>query len=389
TTDDPDMYLVRADGSVDKSHFNMRYAAGKGRHWVDSALKAHQRTMTRPADMGLPFRNTGFITDALEGLYISYDPTTLEDFDRQQVLDRARPTAASVNGPQRKEWTAYNNALYAQVAANLAQALREVCPEAKVTLTAGPFGPAGTDDLPLAERMAWGRAYDYNMPQWYSLRYFGSLYSDFIARGVAAKVYGKDNGYPEVIPLLCNSMGVCTESLTCLRFKVFDLVSTSPVVKGIGYYIGTNAFADAQWMVGVSRIHTLLADVEDYYVNDRREDTLVKCEKIAEGIKPIEGMDEEGRQTKLIPQVDTVCRVHVLSQKGRRALITLVSHCNQGVGEKLRLTLDLKGMGATSKTFLYDHLSGRKLPLTPTVDVDTMASGSIAMLEVTDILPPR
>ena len=25
------MYLVRADGTVDKSHFNMRYAAGKGR----------------------------------------------------------------------------------------------------------------------------------------------------------------------------------------------------------------------------------------------------------------------------------------------------------------------------------------------------------------------
>jgi len=385
--DDPDMNTVRGHGSVNKPEFNMRYAAGKGRYWVASALKGLQRTITRPQELGLPYRNTGFITDALEGLYLSYDPTTLADFAMQRGLDRTQVTAATVNGPQRKEWIAYNNALYAKVAANLAEALREVCPEAKLTLTAGPFGPAGTDDLPLPERMAWGRAYNFNMPQWYSLRYFGSLYSDLISQGVTAKVYGKDNGYPDVIPLLCNSMGVQTESLTCLRFKVFDLLSTSPVVKGIGYYIGTNAFADAQWMVGVSRIHTLLADVEDYYVNGRRADSLVKCEKIPEGVKPIEGRDEEGRQTMLVPKVDTACRVHLLKRQGQRALITLVSHCNQGVGEKLRLAVDLKALGATSRTFIYDHLAGRKLPLTPTVSVDTHATGSLAVLEVTETLP--
>lgn len=389
-TDDPDMYVVRADGSVDKDTFNMRYAAGKGRYFVETALQALQRLIRRPEELQLPFRYSGFITDALEDFYPSYDPTTLADFARKAGLDSAQVTAASVNGPYHKQWVAYNNALYAQVAARLAEALREVSPQINMVNTAGPFGAQhGATDLPLAEQMTWGRAYNYNMPQWYSLRYFGSLYSDFISQGEAAKVYGKENGYPDVIPLLCNSMGVCTESLICLRFKVIDLVSTSPVVKGIGYYIGTNAFADAQWMVGVSRIHTLLADVEDYYANGKREDALVKCKKIPEGIKPIEGRDESGQQTTLIPTVDTACRVHVLNQKGRRALITLISHCNQGVGEKLRLTLDLKGMGATRKTFLYDHLSGRKLPLTPTVNVDTTASGSLTLLEVTEVLPPR
>jgi hypothetical protein len=212
---------------------------------------------------------------------------------------------------------------------------------------------------------------------------------------VTAKVYGRENGYPDVIPLLCNSMGVCTESLTCLRFKVLDLVSASSVVKGVGYYIGTNAFADAQWMVGVSRLHTLLADVEDYYVNGQRNDALVRCERIPGGIKPIVGRDEAGQQTNLVPArrrdgtVDTACRVHVLNQKGRRALITLVSHCNQGVGEKLRLTLDPKAFGAGQETFLYDHLAGRKLPLTASVTVDTSATGNVAVLEVADSLPPQ
>lgn len=390
TTDDPDMYVARADGSADKDTFNMRYAAGKGRYFDETALQALQRLIRRPGELKLPFSYSGFITDALEGFYPSYDATTLADFAQKNGLDSAQVTAASMNGPYRKQWAAYNNALYAGVAARLAEALREVNPQIKMLNTAGPFGAQhGGDDLPLAEQMAWGRAYDYNMPQWYSLRYFGSLYTDLIMQGAAAKVYGKENGYPDVIPLLCNSMGVQTESLPCIRFKAVDLIATSSAVKGIGYYIGTNAFADARWMVGISRVHTLLADVEDYYANGRRSDASVKCEKLPGGIKPIEGRDEAGQQTTLTPTVDTACRVHVLGQKGRHALITLVSHCNQGIGEKVRLTLDLKVLGATRASFLYDHLAGRKLPLTATVVVDTDATGSLAVLEVTDVLPPR
>jgi hypothetical protein len=389
TADDPDMYIVRADGSVDKDHFNMRYAAGRGRIFDETVLQALQRMMRQPEELKLPFRYSGFITDALEGLYVSYDSATLTDFAHKHGLDPAQVTPATVNGQYRKQWLAYNNALYAGVAARLAEALREVNPQIKMLNTAGTFGPAGTDDLPLPERMAWGRVYDYNMPQWYSLRYFGSLYSDFIMQGVGAQVYGKENGYPDVIPLLCNSMGVQTESLPCIRFKVMDLVTTSPVVKGIGYYIGTNAFADARWMAGISAVHTLLADVEDYYVSGRRADALVQCAKIPGGLRPIEGRDEAGNQTTLIPTVDTACRVHMLGRGGRRALVTLVSHSNQGAGEKLRLTLDLKGLGATPKSFLYDHLAGRKLPLTSTLTVDTSASGSLVILEITEVVPPR
>ena len=389
-TDDPDMYLVRADGSVDKDHFNMRYAAGKGRYFDETVLQALQRLVRRPEEVKLPFRYSGFITDALEGVYTSYDATTLAIFARQAGLDPAQVTAASVHGPHHRQWVAYNNGLYAQVAARLAESLREVNPQIKMLNTAGPFGAQhGADDLSLAERQLWARTYDYSMPQWYSLRYFGSLYSDTIAQGMAADVYGRQKGYADILPLLCNSMGVQTESLPCIRFKVFDLLSASPVVKGIGYYIGTNGFADARWMGGISGVHTLLADVEEYYAKGRRADALAKLEKVPGGIKPIEGRDEAGQQTVLVPTVDTACRVHVLNGQGRHALITLVSHCNQGIGEKLRLTLDLKALGATRKSFLYDHLSGRKLTLTPTPTIDTNATGSLALLEVTEVMPPR
>ncbi len=381
--EDPDQYLVRADGSVDKSHFNMRYAANMGKAWVETALKAHQRTITRPRDLGLPYRHSGFITDALEGLYFSYDPATLADFARQKGIDPAEATVANVNGKYRMEWISYNNALYARVAANLAAALREVDPSLKVINTASPFGPIGSYELPRREQMEWARTYDYTMPQWYSLRYFGSLYSDTIELGTREKLYGRGNGYADVIPLLCNSMGTCTEDLSCIRFKVFDLISASPHVKGIGYYIGTNAFADARWMVGISRVHTLLADVEEYYAQGTRRDRLARFVKLPGGIKKIEGMDDEGRQTTLTPKVETACRVHTLRKGGRLALITLISHCNQRVGEKGRLRLDLKALGATpGKAVLFNHLTGKTLPLRPEITVDTNATGSLALLEV-------
>jgi hypothetical protein len=390
-TDDPDMYIVRADGSVDKDTFNMRYAAGKGRYFVETVLEALQRMMRRPADLKLPYANSGFITDALEGYYPSYDPTTLAEFARKYGLDPAQMTAAAANGPYHKQWVAYNTWLYAEVAARLAEALREVDPGMKMLNTAGPFGAQhGADELPLAEQMAWGRAYDYNMPQWYALRYFGSLYSDTIAQGGGAKVYGRENGYADVLPLLCNSMGVQTEGLTCIRFKLIDLLSSAAAVKGIGYYIGTNAFADARWMVGVSRVHTLVADVEDYYQAGRRSDGLVKVEKLPGGIEQIEGRDEAGKQTVLTPTVDTACRVHVLGRGGRRVLVTLVSHCNQGVGEKLRLTLDLKALGVDAKRcLLVDHLTGKTWPLTPTATVNTSVDGNLAILEIADTAVAR
>ncbi|OIO92532.1 MAG: hypothetical protein AUJ92_13915 [Armatimonadetes bacterium CG2_30_59_28] len=79
--------------------------------------------------------------------------------------------------------------------------------------TSDDYSGERLDEAGWLSRWTWGRTYNFNMPQWYSLRYFGSLYSDFISQGVAAKVYGREHGYPDVIPLLCNSMGVQTEDL--------------------------------------------------------------------------------------------------------------------------------------------------------------------------------
>jgi hypothetical protein len=129
--------------------------------------------------------------------------------------------------------------------------------------------------------------------------------------------------------------------------------------------------------------------VEEYYVDGRRADALVRCEKLAEGVKPITGLDEAGQQAMLVPKVETACRVHALNQQGRRALITLVSHRNQGVGETMRLTLDLGALAPTPDSFVYDHLAGRRLPLAPTLTVDTNASGNLALLEIGEVTPPR
>ncbi|MCC6579722.1 MAG: hypothetical protein IT440_04720 [Phycisphaeraceae bacterium] len=385
--DDPDMYVVHADGSVDKDMFNMRYAAGRGRYWVDAALNGMQRLIRRPAELGLPFQYNGFVNDGLEGMVLSYDPTTLADFAQRMKLDPAKVTVESLGSTYAKQWTSYNNALFAQVLANLAEALREAKPGCIVINTAGAFGSQhGVDDLPLAEQMTWGKTYDYNMPQWYGLNFFGSFYGDFITQGADAKVYGKHNGYPDMIPLLLVSMGSQMQKPVSARFMSIDMLSISPVVKGIGFYIATNGFADARWMVGLSQVNTLIADIEDYYQHGTRRDNLVKFAKSAQA-RPIETRDDEGFQKVMAPEVRTVCRVHVLNQPHRQALITVVSHCNQGVGEPGDLTLDLSGLGAKPGMFLYDHLAGKKLPLTPKLGIDTRNTGNLAVLEITDRLP--
>ncbi len=380
---DPDMFMVGPDGTVNKRMYNLRYAAGKGGAWVNSALKAYQDTLTEPQAHGREYRNTGFITDALEGVPMSYDATTLADFAKLAGLDAATVTVETVRGPLAKQWLAYNMGLYNQVAANVAEALRQVYPNAAVVNTAGAYGPGGVGSLSLPEQAAWAQAYDYTMPQWYSMGFYGDYYVSLLEEGLRAGLYGKPNGHADVIPLWNLSMGAGIESPLNLRFKVFDTISYATVVKGAGYYIGTNAFADARTMVGLAELHTLLAKVEDYYARGERADEAATFEPAPGGVTPIPAMDPEGKQTTLVPQVKTTVRVHRLGKSGRVALLTVVSHCNQGVGERGTVTLDLKALGADVKRdVLVDHMTGKTLPLTAAVEVDTSRSGNLAVLEV-------
>jgi hypothetical protein len=278
------------------------------------------------------------------------------------------------------------------VARNLADALREVDLKVTVVNTEGSFGPGGSGSLPLPLQMEWAKSYDITMPQWYGpMRFYGPYFHDELEKGDAAKVYGRQNGYADVIPLLNVSMGYGLEDPAALRFKLFDFLSTSPAIKGVGYYIASNAFTDAKFMAGLSRVHTLLADVEDYYVDGRRPENIATFTPTTAKPAPIPGMDSDGQETMIDPEVKTTVRVHQLNRAGRLALITIVSHSNQAVGQAGRLRLDLKALGIGGKGYaLFDVLSDSKAPLRTLkpneslveVPVNTGATNNLALLEI-------
>jgi len=127
-------------------------------------------------------------------------------------------------------------------------------------------------------------------------------------------------------------MGYDLEDPLTLRFKMFDLLSTSSVVKGIGYYQGYRAFSDAAFMAGLSQVHTLLADVEDYYADGERVD--------ASATFIPEAKSEEKAGFKKTP-ITTVVRIHKLNREGRLALLTIVTHCNKPMGEEGTVKINL------------------------------------------------
>jgi hypothetical protein len=69
--------------------------------------------------------------------------------------------------------------------------------------------------------------------------------------------------------------------------------------------------------------------------------------------------------------------------RARVSLLTIISHCNQGVGERGKPELDLRALGADrQRDVLIDHLTGQTLKLTATVEVDTSKTGNMGLLEV-------
>ncbi len=281
-------------------------------------------------------------------------------------------------------WISYNNELYALVVRNFAEALHKVDPNAMVVNTHGDFGPGGAHSLPRKEQMEWAKYADITMPQWYGMREYSFEYDDLIIQGDTEKLYGKVNGYTDVIPLLNVSMGAGLEDPMNFRFKMFDFISTSPAVKGVGYYVGTNAFTDGKYMVQMSGVHTLLADVEEYYAKGARADSAATFAQQPGGVQPIVGMDEQGQQMTVTPEVATAVRVHTLGSGGRAALLTVISHCNRGVGESGTIRLDLRRLGVDPARYvLIDHIGQTVAPLTATVAVDT-TKHNMALLEIAD-----
>ena len=93
---------------------------------------------------------------------------------------------------------------------------------------------------------------------------------------------------------------------TALRFQVLDYFSGSKSIKGVGYYIATYAFTDAKCMVAFSGLHTLIADIEDFYADGARDDSLVKVTNCrGRIINP--GMDADGKQVTVSQRSPTAC----------------------------------------------------------------------------------
>ena len=341
---DPDMFMVSANGTINRRTYNLRYAADKGEAWTKSALRAYQRTLERPQMVGLSYRNTGFITDALEGVPMSYDATTLADFAKQAGLDPATVTVAAVQGPLSKQWLTYNMTLYDRVAANLAAALRQVNPQVAVVNTAGAYGPGGVGSLPLPEQAAWAKTYDYTMPQWYSMGFYGDYYISLLEEGLKAGIYGGrdksrlygQSGYADVIPLWNLSMGAGIEDPANLRFKVFDLISASAVVKGGLLHRQQRLRRRADDDRVIRTAHA--AGEGGGVLRDGREGGPGGDLRGRAGGSEADRGDGPGGQADDAGAAgqDTVVRVHRLNTGGRVALLTVISHANQGVGERAR-----------------------------------------------------
>jgi hypothetical protein len=371
---DHDRYVVKEDGTVDPAWYNLRYVAGNGKAWHDSVLAAYQRMLNRPRDQKLPHTYEGFINDGLEALVISYDRSTLQDFAAKHALDPNTVTVADLKEKFKVQWLAYNLDLYEQAMTHWVTALREINPQVKAVITAGSFGPIGASgpELPITVQTEWTKLVNFTMPQWYgTMRFYNSHWHDQLTKGLQEKVYGRENGRADVIPLLSISMGSGLEDPLNLRFKMFDFLSTSSVVKGIGYYIAANGFADGQFMVGLSEAHTLLADVEDFYASGIKRDQLARYEP-ENALKSAE--------------IKTTVRVHTLAGPDRIALLTVISHSIAGRGEEGTVYLSneflAQKIGTRLDLVILDHLSKKTIPFAAQFKVDTRPTSNMALLEV-------
>jgi len=371
---DQSAFVVNEDGTVNRRLYNMRFVAENGKAWRDSVLAAYQSTLKRPHVQAFPFRNNGFINDSLESIVVSYDPLTLQDFTAKNSLDPKTLTIADLHGKLKLPWLRYNLNLYEQSTKNWHDAIRQVDPQAKTVVTASSFGPIGAQDpaLPIPVQTQWAQHVDYSMPQWYGfMRYYDSHWYDEVHKALKEKVYGDDNGRANLIPLLNISMNLDLEDPKNLRFKMFDLLSASSVVKGIGYYIASNGFADGQFMAGLSEAHTLLADVEDYYVDGKQQNNLARYQ--AESI---------AKESK----IKTSLRFHTLSGSDRVALLTVITHSHPRQGEEGIIYLSDEFLnnyaGNQSDLVIFDYLNKQARPFSKEIKVDTHLTFNLGLLEI-------
>ena len=371
--------------AVTRRSYNMRYMASNGKAWRDSALEYWYQLARRPAAVGLP-PYTGVINNAMEEMVISYDPVTLAEFAAERNLPLKDLTIANLNGKYKTEWIMYNQRLFNEICTHWARRMKEASPGILTGNSLGPFGPRNSRNLNPGERIAWAQKYyDYKLPQLY--HNLGSGYLDRLNNGLNARLYGKENGYADMLPILLVSMGELLHDLEHLRFMVFDILSHTSKVKGFCYYMGSYAFADARIMLEISRINSLTAKLEDYYIDGKRIDGLTSFVSRAKE-KTIRAMDAAGYTAMSKLKVQTQPRLHLLNRNGRIALITVLSRSKPprfayGDTGMIRFNLPKILSGKNRNDYrLIDWIHGKILPCQGQLPLDTSKDGHLAIFEI-------
>ena len=381
-TGEKDVYAVNNTG---RKMYNMRFMASNGKAWRDSALDYWYQLARRPSVIGLP-PYTGVINNAMEEMVISYDPATLADFAAERNLPLKDLTIAHLNGKYRTEWMMYNQRHFNRICTLWAQKMKEASPGILTGNSLGPFGPRNSRNLLPAPRIGWAeRYYDYKLPQLYHT--LGSGYLDRLNAGEKARLYGKENGYADMLPILLISMGELLHDPAHLRYMVFDILSHTAQVKGFCYYMGTYAFADAKIMLDISRINSLTARLEDYFIDGKKTPGLTSFVSQTKD-KTIRTMDAAGYTAMGKLKVKTETCLHLLNRNGRIALVTVFSRSNPPVfsyGDTGVLRFNLPRILPDKNRENYriiDWLHGKILTCQPQLQLDTGKDGHLAVFEI-------
>lgn len=390
----PCKYKVDAAGVENPNEYSGLYMANGGKDWVNSCIASWVNTVKRGTQTGIPYN--GIINDGMEDLFISFDSATLDAFAAEYNIPRKDLTAALIKEKYSTEWAKYNIALYSKIWAIWAKAIKDADSKVYVVNTPGTFGPGGSRKLPLTEQMMWvNKETDATMPQWYDTKLFHEYYTSHatspIQKGFASKVYGKANGTCDVIPLLLGGAEYFLANETLNKHRIFDLLSLNDsknnmVLPGFGlYYEAGTFYVDAENVRELSRINTLAAKTEDYYLDGIRQDQAASFERTKD-LPMTETINDAGVQVKSKVKTTTVPRVHQLSQGNRVALITLVTYSNANIGDEGNLKINVSNLSASlDNVSVIDYQTGKVITVKGAeviIPVKTIDSGNISLFEI-------
>ncbi len=385
-------YKVDANGVECPNEYSALYMANGGKDWINSCIASWVNTVKRGAKIGMPYN--GVINDGMETLFVSFDSVTLDDFAAGYNIPRQGLTPKLIKEKYDLQWTKYNLALYRKICAIWSAAIKAANPDVYVVNTFGDFGPGGSRALPVAEQMSWvNKDIDATMPQWYATKLFIDDYtSGPIKKGFDAKLYGKANNSCDVIPLLLGGAQYFLTDEAISKHRIFDILSLNDrrnniVLPGFGlYYEAGSFYVDAENVRELSRINSLAAKTEDYYLDGVRQDQCASFERTSGSLPMTFALNAAGVQVRIPAKITTIPRVHQLLQGKRIALITLVTYSNANMGDEGNLKINIAKLANSSDNVnIIDYQTGKIIPVKngqAIIPVKTIDAGNINFFEV-------